>query len=206
MTPRRMHPIVSLILALILGGIAFGSQPVLVITSGGYFFLEIGKDGLPVSVPAGQIIDLREGFPDSPPGTQPPQPDNALSVEIRDLAKTIGDGAGAQALALVYTQSAGAVADKLVPVSSAFDSIRKASDNALGLLGTALKWDPLRTRLSDIVTERTQKGELSTPQQLSDFLKAVAIGLELAADGSNALDFSMVIRISTGTNAALGIK
>jgi hypothetical protein len=32
------------------------------------------------------------------------------------------------------------------------------------------------------------------------------MGLELAADGSNALDFSVVIGVATGTNNALGIK
>jgi hypothetical protein len=187
-------------------GLSLASQPVLVITPTGFFYLETGADGVPVSVPVEKIVDLRGGGPGPTPGPTDPRPDNALSVQIRDLAKAIGDPSGAQALALVYTQSGEAVADGLVPVASSLDAVRKASDNALGLTGSATKWDPFRSSLSTIATERTQRGELGTPQQMGDFLKAVAIGLELAADGSQALDFSVIIGVSTGTNSALGIK
>jgi hypothetical protein len=187
-------------------GLSLASQPVLVITPTGFFYLETAADGVPVSVPVERVVDLRSGSPDPAPGPTEPRPDNALSVQIRDLAKAIGDPAGAQALALVYTQSGEAVTDGLVPVTASLDAVRKASDNALGLTGSATKWDPFRAQLSTIATERTQRGELSTPQQMGDFLKAVAIGLELAADGSQALDFSVIIGVSTGTNLALGIK
>lgn len=187
-------------------GMVLGEQPVLVITPTGYFYLEAGKDGVPVSIPVEKIVDLRDGPRGPSPGPDAPRPDNALSVQIRDLAKTIGDPLGAQALALVYTQSGEAVAGGLVPVAAALEAVRKASDNALGLTGTAVKWDPFRVGLSTIATERTQKGELATAQQMGDFLKAIAIGLELAADGSQALDFSVIIGVSTGTNSALGIK
>jgi hypothetical protein len=76
----------------------------------------------------------------------------------------------------------------------------------LGLTASAGKWDTFRSELTAVVTERVQRGELATPQQMGDFLKAVAIGLELAADGSQALDFSIIIGVATGTNAALGVK
>jgi hypothetical protein len=187
-------------------GISLASQPVLVITPTGFFYLEAGADGVPASVPVERVVDLRGGSPGPTPGPTEPRPDNALTVEIRDLAKAVADGSGAQALALVYTQSSEAVADGLVPVASSLEAVRKASDNALGLVGTAMKWDAFRSRLSTIATERTQRGELATPKQMGDFLKAIALGLELAADGSNALDFSVIIQVSTGTNAALGVK
>jgi len=187
-------------------GLSLASQPVLVITPTGFFYLETGADGVPVSVPVERVVDLRGGAPGPTPGPTEPRPDNALSVQIRDLAKAIGDPAGAQALALVYTQSGEAVTDGLVPVTASLDAVRKASDNALGLTGSATKWDPFRAQLSTIATDRTQRGELATPKQMGDFLKAVAIGLELAADGSQALDFSVIIGVSTGTNSALGIK
>lgn len=183
-------------------GIALGDQPVLVITPSGYFYLEAGEDGVPIGIPVEKIVDLRDGSQGPSPDPDTPRPDNALSVQIRDLAKTISDPLGAQALALVYTQSGEAVAGGLVPVATALEAVRKASDNALGLTGSAVKWDPFRASLSTIATERTQKGELVTAQQMGDFLKAVAIGLELAADGSEALDFSAVIGIATGTNKA----
>ena len=186
-------------------GITLASQPVLVITPAGFFYLEAGAAGVPVNVPVKTIVDLRGGTP-GPTPDQPPQPDNALSLEVRDLAKVVADPAGAQALALVYTQSGEAVADGVVPVASVLEAVRKASDNALGLTASAGKWDAFRGELTTIVTERVQKGELTTPQQMGDFLRAVAIGLELAADGSQALDFGVVIGIATGTNAALGVK
>lgn len=196
----------ALLLAM-LAGLCLGDQPVLVITPGGFFYLETGADGVPVSVPVAKIVDLRGGGPGPAPGPTEPRPDNALSVQIRDLAKAVSDPAGAQALALVYTQSGEAVADGLVPVASALEAVRKASDAALGLTATATKWDEFRAgQLSTIATERTQRGELATPQQMGDFLKAVAIGFELAADGSQALDFSVIIGVSTATNNALGIK
>jgi hypothetical protein len=188
-------------------GISLASQPVLVITPTGFFYLEAGADGVPASVPVERVVDLRGGSPGpTPDAPEQPRPDNALTVEIRDLAKTVADGSGAQALALVYTQSSEAVADGLAPVATSLEAVRKASDNALGLVGTAGKWDAFRSRLSTIATERTQRGELATAKQMADFLKAIAIGLELAADGANALDFSVIIQVSTGTNTALGVK
>lgn len=207
MSTRRA---IALLVFAFVCGLSLASQPVLVITPTGFFYLETGDDGAPVSVPVAKIVDLRGGSPGPTPGPTPgpnePRPDNALSVQIRDLAKAIGDPAGAQALALVYTQSGEAVTDGLVPVVGSLDAVRKASDNALALTATLFKWDPFRSSLSTIATERTQRGELATPQQMGDFLKAVAIGLELAADGSQALDFSVIIGVSTGTNNALGIR
>lgn len=200
------RPFLALLASFVAGSLA-ASQPVLVITPSGFFYLETGENGVPVSVPVAKIVDLRGGSPGpAPDAPDQPQPDNALTVEIRDLAKAVADGAGAQAMALVYTQSSEAVADGLVPVATSLEAVRKASDNALGLVGTAIKWDAFRNRLSTIATERTQRGELATPKQMADFLKSIAIGLELAADGSNALDFSVIIQVSTGTNAALGVK
>ena len=205
MTPRKV--VLFLAFAFLAGAACLGSQPVLVITPGGFFYLESGQDGIPVAVPVEKIVDLRGGSPGpTPDSPEQPRPDNALSVQIRDLAKVIGDPAGAQALALVYTQSSEAVADGLVPVVGSLDAVRKASDNALALTATLFKWDPFRAQLSTIATERTQRGELATPKQMADFLKAIALGLELAADGSNALDFSVVIGVAAGTNNALGIK
>jgi hypothetical protein len=189
--------------AFLAGTACLASQPVLVITPGGFFYLESGQDGVPVAVPVAKIVDLRGGSPGPAPGPTEPRPDNALSIEIRDLAKSIGDPSGAQALALVYTQTSEALADGLVPAAIALEAIRKASDNALGLTGTAGKWDPLRSRLSTLATERTQRGELVTAQQMGDWLRAIAIGLELAADGSEALDFSVIIGVAAGTNKAI---
>ena len=204
--PTR-RAIALLMFAFLAGTACLASQPVLVITPSGFFYLESGQDGVPVAVPVAKIVDLRGGSPGpTPDAPEQPRPDNALTVEIRDLAKTMADGSGAQALALVYTQSSEAVADGLVPVATSLEAVRKASDNALGLVGTAMKWDAFRSRLSTIATERTQRGELATAKQMADFLKAIALGLELAADGSNALDFSVVIGVAAGTNAALGIK
>lgn len=186
---------------------AMAAPPVLVITPGGFFYLEIGSDGVPVSLAVEKIVDLRGGSdsptPDAP---QPPPVDTALVRQIRDLAKAVADPAGSQALALVYTQSSGAVADGLIPVGSSLDAVRKASDSALALTVSAPKWEAFRGELSTLVSDRVQRGQLTTVKQMADFLQAVASGLELAADGSQALEFSTVIGVSTATNKALGIK
>lgn len=188
-------------------GIAAASQPVLVITPSGFFYLDVGSDGVPVNVTVERILDLRGGSPGpAPDQPEPPPIDTALTRQIRDLAKAVDDASGSQALALVYTQSSEAIADGLVPVTASLDAVRKATDHALGLVGTAAKWKEFRSGLSTIATERIQRGELTASKQMADFLKAVAVGLELAADGSTALDFSMVIGVTTGTNNALGIK
>lgn len=186
--------------------LAIATPPVLVITPGGYFYLEVGNDGVPVSTPVDRIVDLRGG--DNPPPVDPPPPpvDAALVRQIRDLAKAVADPAGSQALALVYTQSSGAVADGLIPVASSLDAVRVASDKALALVVTAKDWGSFRSEISTLAANRIQRGELTTPKQMADFLQAISSGLELSADGSQALDFSVVIGIATATNNALGLK
>jgi len=184
---------------------AVASPPVLIITQGGYFYLEVGADGVPVSTPVPSIIDLRVGG-DSPSDPPAPPVDAATVRQVRDLAKAVEDPAGSQALALVYTQVAGAVADELIGVTMSMDATRKATDSALALVVTAKDWGPFRSELSNIVASRIQRGDLATPKQMADFMLAVASGLELAASGSRALDFSVVIGIATATNNALGFK
>lgn len=193
-----------LLLVLVPIGFATAAQPVLVVTPSGFFFLEVGNDGVPINVAVERVVDLR-GSP-APDEPEPPVVDTALAKQVRDLAKQVADANGSQALALVYTQSSEAIADGLVPVATALDAVRKATDQALGLVGTAAKWESFRSSLSTIATERIQRGELTTPKQMAGFMKAIAVGLESSADGSTALDFSIVIGVTTGTNTALGIK
>lgn len=203
MTSRKL--ILSLAIAILSLSFATASDPVLILTPGGYFHLRIGADGTPVSTPVERIVDLRGG--DVPPvDPTPPPVDAALVRQIRDLAKSVADPAGSQALALVYTQSSGAVADGLIPVASSLDAVRVASDKALALVVTAKDWDAFRSKISTLAADRIQRGELTTLKQMSEFLQAIASGLELSADGSTALDFSVVIGIATATNNAMGLK
>jgi hypothetical protein len=208
MTRNTIRSIATLAIAILSLGVLAASPPVLIVTQGGFFYLEVGSDGIPVSTPVPTIIDLR-GDGDGAPPTDPPTPppvDTALVRQVRDLARAVGDPAGSQALALVYTQASGAVADGVVPVESSLDAVRKASDAALALVVTAKDWGEFRSEISTLASNRIQRGELSTPKQMADFLKAIASGLELSADGSQALDFAVVIGIATATNNALGLK
>jgi hypothetical protein len=202
-----IRSIAALAIAILSLGVLAASPPVLVITQGGFFYLEVGSDGVPVSTPVPSVIDLRGDGDGKPPADPPPPPvDTALVRQVRDLAKAVADPAGSQALALVYTQTSGAVADGVVPVASSLDAVRKASDAALALVVTAKNWDAFRSEISTLASNRVQRGELATPKQMADFLKAIASGLELSADGSQALDFAVVIGIATATNNALGLK
>lgn len=187
---------------------AVASPPVLVITPGGYFYLEVGADGVPVSTPVERIVDLSGDAkpPVDPPAPPEPPIDVALARQVRDLAKAVADPAGSQALALVYTQVSGAVADGIVPVADSLEAARKASDKALALVVTIKNWDTFRGELSTLAANRIQRGELTTPKQMAEFLQAIASGLELSADGSTALDFGVVIGIATATNNAMGLK
>lgn len=190
------------LLSLLLSPLAFADKPVLLIEESGYFLLRT-VDGTPVVEPISSVLDRRGNAPDNPP-TEPdtPNPDLALSKTVMAWAKEVNDPAGAQALALVYHM----LSEEELPVETGIIALREASNAALFSLGVQEKWEGFREKTSLELTTRRQQGLIATPKQLSNFMLAVAIGIENAADGKEAIDFashlSLVQTITTEIDKA----
>jgi hypothetical protein len=205
-----MHPRKSalwLAIAFILGcGISLASQPVLVITSSGYFYLDTDSSGSPISVPVSKIVDLRSGSdPDGPdvPAPQPDTPDIELTRLAKGWAESVVDPQGSQAMELVYLQIADAIKAGHLNVDTAPTALVAASDSVLGTLSKADAWKPFRKSAGDELTERRQRGKVDSAASMESFLRAVAMGLQMSADGSDAITLSETLQIVTATNKAI---
>lgn len=191
------------LLSLLLSPLAFADKPVLLIEESGYFLLRT-VDGTPVVEPISSVLDRRGNAPDNPPTPEEPSPnpDLALSKTVMAWAKEVNDPAGAQALALVYHM----LSEENLPVETGIIALREASNAALFSLGVQEKWEGFREKTSLELTTRRQQGLIATPKQLSNFMLAVAIGIENAADGKEAIDFashlSLVQTITTEIDKA----
>lgn len=175
------------LLSLLLSPLALADKPVLLIEESGYFLLRT-VEGTPVVEPISSVLDRRGNAPDNPttPEEPNPNPDLALSKTVMAWAKEVNDPAGAQALALVYHM----LAEEELPVETGIIALREASNAALFSLGVQNKWEGFREKASLELTNRRQQGLIATPKQLSNFMLAVAIGIENAADGKEAIDFA----------------
>ena len=185
---------------------AFGDQPSLLITDQGYFFLAI-EDGIPVIHQPSRVIDVRKGTPDEPvpspvPPTSPTSPDPALTSKSKDWAKAVNDPNSAQALALIYRQIEESVKANTLTVDTGTQALSVATDTVLKSLETEDKWISFRDSASKELANRMSQGGMNTTQ-FAEFLLAIAFGLELASDGSNALSFSEVLEIVSKTNTAI---
>ena len=202
MPPRKST--LWLAIAFALGcGVAMASRPVLVITPSGYFYLEASADGLPISVPVAKIVDLRGGSdPDGPP-PEPDTPDIELTRLAKGWAEAVGDPQGSQAMELVYLQIADALKAGQLTIDTAPAALAAASDKVLATLGKADAWKPFRSAAGDELTERRQRGKVDSAASMESFLRAVAMGLQLSADGSDAITLSETLQIVTATNKAI---
>lgn len=168
----------------------------LIIEDSGYFLLRT-IDGKPTIEPLdiSHVLDRRTGadpgdpFPPEP--ETPTTPDLALSKQVLAWAKEVNDPIGAQALILVYRT----LAEENLPVETGIAALREASNAALFSLGVQNKWESFRQKASDELTHRRQQGLITTPKHLSDFMVAVAIGIENAVDGKEAIDFSTQLSV-----------
>lgn len=145
---------------------------------------------------------------DSPPGNVPEVPIppvdvNDFSQKVTDWATEVEDTDGAQALALVYRQSAEAITNGTLSVPKAITSVKTASDAALTISSDPVKWEAVRTKIGDEATLRTQKGILSSPRQTAQFFAEVTNGLERAAAGSTTLEFGKILAITVETTNAI---
>lgn len=145
--------------------------------------------------------------PDVVPDTPTPPVDiNDFSQKVANWAKEINDSDGAQALALVYRQTAESITDGTLAVSNALVSVKIASDAALNISSESAKWDAVRVKIGDEAILRTQKGILSSPRQMAQFFAEITNGLERSAAGSTTLEFGKILAITVETTNAIKAK
>jgi hypothetical protein len=194
----------SLILTLlaILSSTAMG-QPPLTITSSGYYITEINADGVPKLVKITVVVDLTGGNAPAPNPPDVADIDTAVVKQVKEWSETVNDPQGAQAIAAVYSHIKGAVDDTLLDVVSVWPALKDATDNAITIVDSTEKWKTFRDQLSALVTEGRQRGTLQNKKAVSVFLRSVQQGLELSADGSNALSLDTLTAIATKTNEAI---
>lgn len=150
------------------------------------------------------IVGTGKPVPDDP--KLPPPPEDYVSQFTKDVlswSKDVGDSEGAQALALVYRQSAESVSAGTLDVSNTLAAVGQASDTALMLSTNPTKWNKFRNRVGDEATLRMQKGILSSTRQMSQFLAEVVNGLEASAAGSITLEFGKILAITVSTTQAI---
>lgn len=135
--------------------------------------------------------------PDRPPGPQPTD----LSRQVAGWARAVADPSGAQALALVHRQVADAAGE--MTLEQAIQSLRTGSDRALVETGTINQWAEFRRKTGQSLAEHRQRGQVVTSEHFAAWMNEIAQGLELAADGSQALPLRTVINVAALVNAAI---
>lgn len=188
--------------ALSLAAIA-NAQPPLTITDAGYFITVVGDDGVPRLVQIETIVDLRDGGNTPPPPDKKPEVDAELVKQVKGWAAGIEDPKTAQAIAAVYSHVRGAVAEGKLAAAGSWDVLKQATDCAIVVVGSDADWQPFRDELSAVITEGKQRGTLAGKAEIVRLLRSVQAGLELSADGSDALALDKLAEIARKTNEAI---
>ena len=176
------------------------AQPPLLITTSGYYYTELDASGVPSLVEITTVVDLRDGVPPTTPTTPV---DTALANQVKTWSDTANDPQGAQAIAAVYSHIRGAVNDGILDEVTVWQALKLSTDSAIEIMGSDSKWKDFRSQLSALVTEGRQRGTLQTPEPISRMIRSVQHGLELSADGSNALTLDILTSIAAKTNEAI---
>lgn len=206
MTPPRLLIVCFAAISLTTATLVSADRPALVITSAGYQYLDTGEDGLALLVPVSRIIDLRGGGDTdgpSPPAPDPDTPNLELTRLAKGWANEIDDPQTAQAMALVYLQIADSVKAGDLTLESGPMALSLATDAVLASIGKADQWRPFRKNASDELTRQRQRGTVNSSDSLEAFLRAVANGLELSADGSDAVAHTDLLQVVVTVNRAI---
>ena len=155
------------------------------------------------SVIVGPMIPIPDDVPVPP---KPPVDPNDFSAKVKEWASEVNDPNGAQALALVYRQSAESISANTLNAANALVAVRAASDSALLLSTNPVPWDKFREKISAEATLRTQKGILSSPRQMAQFFAEITNGLESSAAGAVTLEFGKILAITVSTTNAIKAK
>lgn len=195
----------SVCIWLILASIAVAQespQP-LTITKAGYFLTVIGADGTPTFSRLTNVTDLRGDTPTDPDDPTEPDVDRELALKARDWAAAVKDPQGAQAIAIVYAHLRGALGDGMLNHATIWTPVRAATDSALESITAQGDWIAFRERVTEVVTEAQQRGQLQTLQQVTRVLLSIQRGVELSADGSQALGLDKLVEIARRTNEVI---
>lgn len=183
-----------------LGAVA---QPPLTITQSGYYLTQLDADGVPTLVQITTVVDLTGGStPDAP---EPPAPDVDAKIvkQVQGWAGTVSNPQGAQAIAAVYSHVRGAVEDGLLDETSVWVALKAATDYAINATEGGDSWDNFREHLSALVTEGRQRGTLQSSDEIARMMRSAQQGLELSADGSEAISLDLLVKIAAKTNEAI---
>lgn len=183
------------------------ATPPLTITDSGYYVTELNADGVPSLVAIGTIVDLRTGDTPKPPDETPPDdPEPRVNVQVvKDVqgwAETADNPQASQAIAAVYSHVRGALEDDTISPLIVWQVLKDATDAALEATGAGSLAD-VRTKMSDLITEGRQKGDIESKESIDVLLLSIQHGLELSADGSVALTMDELTRIARKTNEAI---
>lgn len=164
----------------------------------------VDEEGTPSLVKITRVIDLTNGSTPVPPTPIPPieEFDTAIVNVVAGWAKEVNDPDACQAVSLVYHHILQALEDTLIPEKSVWDITRLSTDNALKITSTK-DWSKFRNQVSEIIAEKTRKGELSTNKQIVQLMKSIRQGMEMAADGSTALNQTKAVAVVIGTNEVI---
>lgn len=179
------------------------AQPPLTITSGGYFITQVDAAGIPTMVQITTVIDMTGGNTPLPPGGDKPDVDAVLVKQVQGWADVADEPQTAQAIAAVYSHVRGAVEDGLLNGTTVWPALKTATDVAIETTEGTEVWTVFRDSLSSVVTEGRQRGTLQTPADIARMLRSVQHGLELSADGSDAVSLDKLVAIAAKVNEAI---
>lgn len=174
------------------------AAPPLTITDAGYYLTIVGDDGVPALVLLENVTDMRSGDKPSPPDAKPDF-DLELVKQVKEWADAIGDTKTSQSVAMVYSHVRAAGLSE----PATWLVLKAATDAAVSITASENDWSPFRTHLSDVITEGRQRGTLQSSSQIQKMLRSVQQGLEMAADGSDALSTDDAVAITAATNEAI---
>jgi len=178
------------------------AQPPLTITSSGYYLTQLDANGVPSLVQITTVIDMTGGT-DTPTPPDQGDVDPALVKDIKAWADATEEPQAAQAIAAVYSHVRGAVDDGTLDPVTVWPALKDATDSAIMVVDGAAAWSDFREKLSAVVTEGRQRGTLQSPAAISRMARSVQQGLELSADGSDALSLDDLVVIAAKTNEAI---
>lgn len=202
MCPKRFLSILGPLLVLVTGLLA--GPPPLTITDSGYYITQLDDAGRPSLVRLETVVDLRTGTtPETPdPDTDPPAdlspPPKGISADVAEWSSDVGDPQAAQEYALVFETVRDGVSDGLVTSDTLFPTLRKAADSVVDD-----RWDTLRRKLGDHLTEQLQNGDLGTKTQIANTLELIRYGLAYSARGSQSISGEKALAVVAKVNSII---
>lgn len=169
--------------------------PALVVTKAGFYYVVTDDDGVPTLVKVTKVITIGDVPPTDTPPPDEPDPPTTVETQVRDWAAEVDHPVGAQSLALVYRTIAEKVDDGSLDPGDAYPAIKSACDQVLPTVNAGTKWDGWRVKVGELITTKSQAGELSLAKDIAKFLNEVADGLDSSATSAPALDPEIISAI-----------